>query len=120
MCSRMNRMERIFLLSQYQMKGDPVAATKTKPATKIKPETYPELLEVAEALATPIDFDQLILDGVLRKAGSWYEILDPARLPDSARLKIKGFKSGNRVRFRKPSKRAGKFLDSLAPTGQPA
>jgi hypothetical protein len=112
----MKRMERILLLSRYQLKGDPVAATKTKPS----PKTYQELLEVAEALATPIDFDQLTADGVLRKAGGWYEVLDPTRLPDSARQKIKAFKSGNRVRFRKPSKRAGKFLDSLAPTGQPA
>jgi len=116
----MKRMERILLLSRYQMKGDPVAATKTKPSPRTKPETYQELLEVAEALATPIDFDQLTADGVLRKAGGWYEVLDPTRLPDSARQKIKAFKSGNRVRFRKPSKRAGKFLDSLAPTGQPA
>ena len=28
--------------------------------------------------ATPIDFDQLIADGVLRKHGARYEVLDPA------------------------------------------
>ena len=86
-------------------------------ATKTKPETYQELVEVAEALATPIDFDQLIADAVLRKkAGGWYEVLDPARLPEHARQKIKAVKTGNRVKFRKPSKRVAKFLNSLSPS----
>jgi hypothetical protein len=85
-----------------------MAATKSAP-------THPELRQAAEALATPIDFDQLIEDGVLRKTGSWYEVVDPARLPEHARLKIKALKAGNRVKFRKPSKRLGKFLRSLAP-----
>ena len=74
-------------------------------ATKSRPATHPELRRAAESLATPIDFDQLIADGVLREAGSWYEVLDVARLPEHARCKIKALKSGNRVKFRRPSKR---------------
>jgi hypothetical protein len=89
-----------------------VVATKTR---KPKPSTHPELIETAEALATPIDFDQLIADGVLRKAKTrgWYEILDTSRLPEHAWQKIKAIKSGNRVRFRKANKRVAKFLNSL-------
>jgi hypothetical protein len=89
-----------------------VVATKTR---KPKPATYPELIETAEALAAPIDLAQLVADGVLRKAKArgWYEILDTSRLPDHAWQKIKSVKSGNRVKFRKPSKRAAKFLKAL-------
>jgi hypothetical protein len=88
-----------------------MAATKTKP----KPETHLEILEAAEALATPIDFDQLIADGALQKAGGgWYEVLDPSRLPDHAWRKVKAVKSGNRVRFRKSSKKLARFLESSA------
>ena len=89
-----------------------MVATKTR---KPKPATHPELIETAEALAAPIDFDQLIADGVLRKAKTrgWYEILDTTRLPDHAWQKIKAIKSGNRVRFRKANKRMAKFLNAL-------
>ena len=100
-----------------------MAATKTKLATKptkLKPATYQELLEVAESLAMPIDLDQLITDGVLQKRGGWYEILDPNRLPECAWRKIKAIKPGNRIRFRKPSKRVAKFLDTLMSSSLPA
>jgi hypothetical protein len=45
------------------------------------------LLELIKLAATPIDFDQLIADGVLRKHGKRYELLDLARLPEHARRK---------------------------------
>ena len=80
---------------------------------KKRPATHPELIEAGEALATPIDFEQLLTDGVLRKARGWYEILDPNRLPDHAWQKIKSIKSGNRVKFRKANKRVAKFLQSV-------
>ena len=83
-------------------------------ATKSAPAIHLELRRAAEAQATPIDFDRLIEDGVLRKAGNWYEVLEPAALPEHARHKIKALKSGNRVKFRKHSKRLGKFLRALA------
>ena len=54
-----------------------MAATKTKPKRKSENVTHLEILEAAEALATPIDFDQLIADGdpegwrrVVRSPGS--------------------------------------------------
>ena len=92
-----------------------MAATKTKPKPKSETATHMEILEAAEALATPIDFDQLIADGALQKAGGgWYEVLDPSRLPNHAWNKIKAVKSGNRVRFRKSSKKLARFLESCA------
>ena len=47
------------------------------------------LLELIKLAASPIDFDQLIADGVLRKHGKRYELLDLARLPEHARRKIR-------------------------------
>ena len=40
-------------------------------------------------LAQPIDFDQLIRDGVLEKSGAWYKVLDWSRLPKHASRKLK-------------------------------
>ena len=48
-----------------------------------------KLLELLRMAATPIDFDQLIADGVLRRHGAKYELLDLARLPEHARRKIR-------------------------------
>ena len=95
-----------------------MVATKTR---KTKAATHPELIEAAEALATPIDFEQLIADGVLLKSKTrgWYEILDTSRLPQHAWQKIKAVKSGNRVKFRKHSKRVAKFLKSLEAASAP-
>ena len=54
------------------------------------------------ALATPIDFDQLVADGVLAKDGAWYKVLDLERLPKHASKKIKTLQTGpkgTRVKF---------------------
>jgi hypothetical protein len=51
--------------------------------------TNRKLLEILKMAATPIDFDQLIADGVLRKHGARYELLDLARLPEHARRQIR-------------------------------
>jgi hypothetical protein len=48
-----------------------------------------KLLELVKFAATPIDFDQLIADGVLRKHGARYELLGLTRLPEHARRKIR-------------------------------
>ena len=40
--------------------------------------TNSTLLEILKMAATPIIFDQLIVDGVLRKHGAKYEVLDLA------------------------------------------
>jgi hypothetical protein len=89
-------------------------------ATTTKTALHQELLEVAEALSAPIDFNQLIADGVLRKSRGWYEILDPSRLPDHAWSRIKSVKSRNRVKFRKANKRAAKLLNGLSAEPVPA
>jgi hypothetical protein len=92
-----------------------MAATKAKPKRKSENVTHLEIMEAAEALATPIDFDQLIAEGAIQKAGGgWFEVLDPSRMPDHAWRRIKAVKSGNRVRFRKSSKKLARFLESSA------
>jgi hypothetical protein len=67
------------------------------------------LLELLKTAATPIDFDQLIADGVLRKHGGRYELLDLARLSEHARRKIRVITTSNKtknpvVSFYKPSR----------------
>jgi hypothetical protein len=47
-----------------------------------------KILELLKMVATSIDFDQLFADGVLRKHGAKYELLDLAWLPEHARRKI--------------------------------
>ena len=68
-----------------------------------------KLLELLKMAATPIDFDQLIADGVLRKHGGRYELLDLVRLPEHARRKIRIIATSRKtpnpvVSFQKPSK----------------
>jgi hypothetical protein len=70
------------------------------------------LIDAAEMLAQPIDFDSLIDAGVIEKSGGWYTVLRVRELPAHALFRIKAMKSGNRVKFRKPSKRLAKFLRS--------
>ena len=50
----------------------------------------PRLLATWKAMATPIDFDDLIARGVLRKTtGSWYVLLNPDGLSAPAGHRIK-------------------------------
>jgi hypothetical protein len=56
--------------------------------------TKEEFRQKVVELATPIDFDQLIRDGVLAKDGAWYRILDLKRLPKHASGKIKTIQTG--------------------------
>jgi len=90
-----------------------VIATKSR---KTKPVPHQELLDAAESLAAPIDVEQLIAEGAIRKAGGWYEIIDGSRLPEHVWHRIKAIKRGNRVKFRKANKRIGKYLGSLPPS----
>jgi len=53
-----------------------------------------ELTEVARLLATTIDFDALIREGVLEKLGSWYLIRDADRLPKVAMERAYAVKTG--------------------------
>lgn len=43
-----------------------------------------ELVEQARLLATPIDFESLIAEGIIEERGDWYAIKDPERLPAHA------------------------------------
>jgi hypoxanthine phosphoribosyltransferase len=48
---------------------------------------------LAQTLATPIDFEQLIADGILKKWGAWYQVLDWKRLPEHVRQKANTMKA---------------------------
>ncbi len=57
-------------------------------------------IDLAKQLGqTPIDFPQLIKDGVLRRQGAWYEVLDWERLPDHALQKVYARQAPNLVKF---------------------
>jgi hypothetical protein len=65
--------------------------------------TAEELARLSGAVRLPINFAQLIADGVLRESdGGWYEVLDYARLPEHVRLKIVEVEPPNRVKFSRP------------------
>ncbi|MES9280122.1 hypothetical protein ABEP46_12410 [Cutibacterium acnes] len=75
--------------------------------------TKEEVLEKAKILATPIDFEKLIADGILKKKGAGYVILDTNRLPEHAKSKIIEV-SGGAVKFSKSTKSAQKLVDKLS------
>lgn len=73
-----------------------------------------EILKKAKSLATPIDFEALVSDGILIKNGAWYKILDMERLPEHAKDKIMELASGGMVKFSKTTKSAQKLVDKLS------
>jgi hypothetical protein len=77
---------------------------------KIRTSILLELRQTATLLATPIDFDLLITEGILEKRGEWYKITNLTKLPEHARVKIRAVRPPNLVKFRKPSKKLQKFL----------
>ncbi len=42
----------------------------------------PEFIEALKAHATPIDFEQLEVEGLLRKKGAWYQVENIKKLPE--------------------------------------
>lgn len=64
----------------------------------------------ADSPATPIDFDQLVSEGILVKRGFWYETAALERLPSDLRKRIKGFKASSDnttlVKFSRSDKKA--------------
>lgn len=69
-------------------------------------------------IAIPIDFDQLINDGVLVKEGAWYRVLDMNRLPKHASMKIKTIESGPkgvRLKFYPVTKSTMRLAEKLRP-----
>lgn len=72
-----------------------------------------ELARLAWLLAQPVDFDELIENGVLEKHGSWYVIRDRERVPEQLMRRANAFKTPNLVRF---SKHSTKLWDSIKRT----
>ncbi len=75
-----------------------------------------DVIRKVELLAQPIDFDQLVADGVLRRKGSRYLVLDMDRLPEAASFQMRSMeqtKEGVVVRFAKTNKQAAKLLRKL-------
>jgi hypothetical protein len=69
-------------------------------------------------LAEPIDFNQLIRDGVLQKSGAWYKVLDYKRLPKHASNKIRAAELNSdgtvaKVKFSKVTKSFQKLADRV-------
>jgi len=73
-----------------------------------------EMLKKAKSLATPIDFEALVAEGILEKKGLGYIILDMKHLPDHAKDKIIGISSDGKVKFSKATKSAQKLVDKLS------
>ena len=57
------------------------------------------LIQVAKELATPIDFDLLILEGIIIKRGTWYEVIDDERLPQHVHRQISQIKNDKDGKF---------------------
>jgi hypothetical protein len=79
---------------------------------------FAKLGPMAKILAIPIDFKQLIADGVLAKSDDgYYQILDFKALPEHAKRKIEEMRNGptgSVFRFCKPNKKQLEFLNKLA------
>ena len=72
-----------------------------------------KLVETIRDLATPIDFERLIADGVLKKRGrGWYEILDVKKLPPHALKQVRALEksSTGTLKFKFGSTKQAKAL----------
>ena len=75
-----------------------------------------EIAKSAKAFANPIDFEQLIMDGILVKKGRSYYVKNMKSLPENVSKRIKEVtqtKNGLRVTFYKESKRLKKLASQL-------
>jgi len=57
-----------------------------------------EFRQMAVLMATPIDFEQLVADGVLKKRGRGWQVLDMKRLPEHAAKKIQSVSCNRKTR----------------------
>ena len=77
--------------------------------------TKEELLAKAKSLSTPIDFEELISQGILEKmAGNKFKILSMERMPQHAIDKISELSSDGVVKFSKVTKTAEKLVKKLS------
>jgi hypothetical protein len=81
--------------------------------TPADPISREELEKRIKELAVPLDLDALQRSGIIRKSGSWYEVLDWERLPEGAKAKVSELKTGHLVKFKDSSRAAGKLLKRL-------
>ena len=69
-----------------------------------------EKLDALKELGTPIDFDKLIAEGILKKSGTWFIVLKPKELPEHARQQVSATETGPRgqskVKFKDTSQSA--------------
>jgi hypothetical protein len=52
------------------------------------PVDHDAIVELARRLATPVNVPALVTEGVLRRRGRWYEVVNASRLPEAARCQI--------------------------------
>ena len=83
-------------------------------------ELRQQVTEKLKDLATPIDFEDLIKKGIIKKRGAWYEILDKNKLPKHVGAQIIEFKHSSTpneptlCKFSKGTKRAEKLLKKIS------
>lgn len=84
----------------------------------IDKETAQKLTQSAEAHSKPINFEQLLRDGLLIQKGKEYYAPDLHALPKDIALRIKDVthtQNGTKVTFSKESKSAEKLARQLKP-----
>jgi len=72
------------------------------------------LLHQTELLATPIDYENLIMRGILEKKGRGYRILSMKDLPEHVRMKIISIRDDGTVTFSNATKQIGKLIKKLS------
>ncbi len=79
--------------------------------------TQEDIIQAVKELATPIDFSQLIADGILAKKGTWYEVIDWKRLPPHANRQVQQIDQASDgkmlVKFKDTSKSAQKLYKKM-------
>ncbi len=75
-----------------------------------------ELEQLIIDAATPIDYDKLIEQGILKKKRGWYKVLKANELPKAVLKKanaIKVMKNGTLLKFHKPTKAILKYASII-------
>ena len=72
------------------------------------------VLEQVKSLAKPIDFDELISQGVLEKKGAWYKIPRMANLPRHVRDRMTEYRSDGCAKFAKGTKAAERLVKKFS------
>jgi hypothetical protein len=77
-----------------------------------------QLKEKIKKLAEPVDFDAFEKDGVLKKKGAWYLVLQYDKLPKHVTDRIVSIQADKQgrvtaLKFSKPTKRLQKLSDKL-------